>query len=213
MTDHEQDELFARLRDADPSSTLPPADPARVARLLEDAMSHDTLTESRGTGTRNRSPLTWLVAAAAVVLIAAAGVFALLPRGTDPAPSSAGPDPTVSEPTVVELTMSGTAAGRCMMPSARVLRTAAYAFDGTVTGIDGGIATLEVNRWYAGGDSDLVEVDQASTDDNALILAPVFAQDGRFLVAGTQDGSVMVCGFSGPHTPELAALYATAFGA
>jgi hypothetical protein len=63
MTDHdERDELFARLRDADPAAALPPADPDRVARLLEDAMSHDTMTESRETGTRGRSPLTWLAA-------------------------------------------------------------------------------------------------------------------------------------------------------
>ncbi|HEX6150831.1 hypothetical protein [Nocardioides sp.] len=217
MTDRERDELFVRLRDADPSSSLPPADPAGVARLLEDAMSHDTMTETRGTGTRGRSPLTWLVAAAAVALIVAAGVFALLPRGGDQ-PSVASPDPTASdptasEPTVTELTMPAAAAGRCMVPTAQMLGSAAYAFDGTVTGIDAGVVTLEVDRWYAGGESDLVQVDQASADLNALTLAPIFEAGGRFLVAGTEDGSVMVCGFSGPYTAELADLYTKAFAA
>ena len=43
MTDHgPDDELLARLRAADPAASLPPADPDRVARLLEDTMSHDT---------------------------------------------------------------------------------------------------------------------------------------------------------------------------
>jgi hypothetical protein len=214
MTDHEHDErgeLFARLRDADPASSLPPADPDRVARLLEDAMSHDTLTESRETGTRNRSPLTWLVAAAAVALIAAAGAFAFMPRGTDPASPTAGSEPSASEPTVTELTMPAAAAGRCMVPNVEVLRSAAYAFDGTVTAIDEGLVTLEVGQWFAGGGTNLVEVDQASADLNALIGAPTFTDDERFLVAGTRDGSVMVCGFSGPYAADLAALYAQAF--
>lgn len=208
MTDHdERDELFARLRDADPAATLPPADPDRVARLLEDAMSHDTMTESRETGTRGRSPLTWLVAAAAVALIAAAGAFAFLPRGSDPAPP-----PTAADPTVTELTMPDATAGRCMVPSAETLTNAAYAFDGTVTAIENDTATLEVDRWYAGDETDLVEVDQSSSDLGSLILAPVFEEGQRFLVAGTDDGSVMVCGFSAPYSADLAALYAEAFG-
>ena len=41
MTDSTDDELLARLRAADPAASLPPADPSRVARLLEDTMSHD----------------------------------------------------------------------------------------------------------------------------------------------------------------------------
>jgi hypothetical protein len=209
MTDHdERDELFARLRDADPAAALPPADPHRVARLLEDAMSHDTMTESRETGTRGRSPLTWLVAAAAVALIAAAGGFALLSRHSDPVPP-----PTAAEPTVTELTMPETSSGRCMVPSADVLKGAAYAFDGTVIAIENDTATLEVDQWYAGDQTDQVDVDQSGSDLSSLILAPVFEEGQRFLVAGTQDGSVIVCGFSAPYSADLADLYAEAFGA
>ena len=47
MTD---DELQVRLRAADPAASLPPADPSRVARLLEDTMSEDPSAESRATG-------------------------------------------------------------------------------------------------------------------------------------------------------------------
>jgi hypothetical protein len=209
MTEHdERDELFARLRDADPAAALPPADPDRVARLLEDAMSHDTMTESRETGTRGRSPLTWLVAAAAVALIAAAGGFAVLSRDSDPEPP-----PTAAEPTVTELTMPETSSGRCMVPSAEVLKGAAYAFDGTVIAIENDTATLEVDQWYAGDQTDQVDVDQSGSDLSSLILAPVFEEGQRFLVAGTQDGSVIVCGFSAPYSADLADLYAEAFGA
>ena len=89
MTDHDRDagwdaepELRDRLRAVDPAASLPPADPTRVARLLEDTMSHPVDTEVatpvRKTGTRGRGPLTWLVAAAAIALIAGAGLFGLL---------------------------------------------------------------------------------------------------------------------------------------
>ena len=78
----EHDELRARLRAADPASSLPRPDPDRVARLLEDTMSHPQTPESGADGTRQRSPLTWLAAAAAVVIIA--GVRRL--RGHEPHP-------------------------------------------------------------------------------------------------------------------------------
>src|SRR3954467_4892506 len=89
--DHDaDDDLRARMSAADPASSLPPADPDRVTHLLEAAMSETTTQtpESRENGTRGRSPLTWLVAAAAVVLIAAAGVFGLVNRGHDTAPTA-----------------------------------------------------------------------------------------------------------------------------
>src|SRR5215218_2712059 len=96
MTDVHDDELRARLHASDPAGSLPPAAPHEVARLLEDVMATELTTENRETGTRNRGPLTWLVAAAAVVVIAGvafAGVRALTgddapPTATDPAPAT-----------------------------------------------------------------------------------------------------------------------------
>lgn len=209
MTD---DELFDRLHAADPAAALPPADPDRVARLLEDAMTDDTLTESRETGTHHRSPLTWLVAAAAVVLIAAAGAFALLNTGDDTTPPTAGGDPAAPESTVTELTMPGATAGRCMVPNAKLLAQAAYAVDADAVSVADGVVTLDATEWYAGTPTDQVEVDQSSADMQALIGATEFEEGQRYLVAGTEGGQVMVCGFSGPHTDTLAALYSEAFG-
>jgi len=219
MTDHEPgDELFARLRDSDPAASLPAADPDRVARLLEDAMSHDTehdtVTESRGTGTHDRSPLTWLVAAAAVVLIAAAGAFTFTDRGDDPTtPPTAGSEPSAEPtPSVTDLTMPGAAPGRCMVPNAELLSGAAYAVDAEAVSIAGGVVTLEATEWFAGDPTGLVRVDQGSADMQALIGATGFEEGERYLVAGTDNGQVMVCGFSGPYAAELAALYSEAFG-
>ena len=82
-------ELQTRLRAADPASSLPPADPDRLAQLLEAAMS-DTTTRApsparRAPAAAARSP-GWC-AAAAVVLIAAAGIFGMAQRdhGSSPA--------------------------------------------------------------------------------------------------------------------------------
>lgn len=213
MTSHgTDDDLFARLRDADPAASLPAADPDRVARLLEDAMSHDTqpdaVTESRVTGTRGRSPLTWLVAAAAVVVIAATGLLTFLDLGGDPTVPSAGDGPS----TVTALTVPEATAGRCMVPDAGLLSGAAYAVDADAVSISHGVVTLDATEWYAGEPTDRVEVEQSSGDMQRLIGATEFEVGQRYLLAGTDSGQVMVCGFSGPYTDKLAALYSQAFG-
>jgi len=210
--DVDEDELLARLRDADPAASLPPADADRVDRFLEDAMGHDTqtgTTEHRGTGARGRSPLTWLVAAAAVVLIAAAGVSTLVGDGDE----GLGTPPPGGEadPSVTTLTMPDGAPGRCMVPNAQALSNAEYAVDAEVASVEGGTAVLEPTEWYAGDPTDQVEVDAGSTDLRAMLGAPRFEEGQRYLVAGTGDGRVMVCGFSGPYDAGLAALYAEAF--
>lgn len=172
-------------------------------------MGHDTMTESRETGARDRSPLTWLVAAAAVVLIAGVGVFALLDRdddGTQPPPAAQG------EPSVTELAMPASGAGRCMVPNAQALSRAEVAVEAVVVSAQSGVVTLDVSRWYAGEPTDEVQVDQAGADLRNLLLAPEFEDGGRYLVAGSADGDVMVCGFSGEYTDDLAAMYAEAFG-
>ena len=204
------DELFARMAAADPAASLPPAGPDRVSRLLEDAMSHDELTESRDTGPRHRSPLTWVVAAAAVVLIAAAGVFALAGRGSSPTtPPVAGEE---REPVVLALSVpEGAGAGRCMVPNAEVLGGASVAFDGEVVEVADSQVTLVPSDFYAGGPADEVTVDQASVSMQDLVGAVPFEEGQRYLVAADA-GEVMVCGFSGAYDAQLADLYAEAFG-
>ena len=57
-------------------------------------MSTELTTENRETGTRDRSPLTWLVAAAAyAVIIAGIGVFALVGHDEDPTRRLRRPQP------------------------------------------------------------------------------------------------------------------------
>src|SRR4051812_15806293 len=115
MTD---DELRARIRAADPAADLPPADQARAHRLVADVMSTELTSENRQTGTRGRSPLTWAVAAVAVVVIGAGAAFALLSRQDQPSDTPAA----VADRTVTELRApAGEQAARCMVPNAEVL--------------------------------------------------------------------------------------------
>ncbi|MBO0844446.1 MAG: hypothetical protein J2P22_03405 [Nocardioides sp.] len=207
MSDHDErddTELLTRLRAADPASSLPPADPHRVAHLVEAAMS-DTGTRasgSRESGTRNRSPLTWLVAAAAVVLIGAAVVFGLVNRGDDTPPSAGGP-----------LTQLGYQqhAGRCMLPNVAVLRRQTVAFRGTLTSLEDGTATFDVTRWYAGGPTDVAKVAASPTALDDLVRAARLRVGEEYLVSAT-GGTVTSCGFTGPASGHLQDLYAQAFG-
>ncbi len=205
MTDREPDqELLARLRVADPASSLPTADPDRVAELLEAAMS-DTATrthESRETGTHDRSPLTWLVAAAAVVLIAGAGIIGLAQRDHGSTPVAQG-----------SVTQLGYAppAGRCVTPDAGVLQAQTVAFRGTLVSVVDGTATFDVSHWYAGGPTDLAKVTAAPPSMSELTRAADLEPGSDYLVAAS-DGRVTGCGFTGPVTGQLQQLYDRAFG-
>lgn len=208
MTDAHDDELRARLQASDPASSLPPADPERTARLLEDVMSTELTTENRETGTHDRSPLTWLVAAAAVLIIAGIGIFAVIGHDDDPA----APPTAADDKTVTELSAPSPAAysARCMVPNAETLAQQSVAFDGTVTTLADGVVTLSVGHWYAGGPTDLVRVQAPPDQLQELVGAVKFQEGQRYLVSAT-NGQVTVCGFSAPYSSDLAALYAQAF--
>ncbi|MDF1604872.1 hypothetical protein [Nocardioides sp. YIM 152315] len=206
MTD---DELLARLRAADPATSLPPADPEGTARLVEDVMSTELTTENRETGTRQRSPLTWAVAAAAVLVIAGAGFLGLRAVTDD---GSAPTDAGQAAPSATHLTVSDdVGAGKCMVPTADVLGRADVAFDGTVTAVDGDLVTLTPTHWYAGDPTDEVTVTAPSVQMQRVASAVSFEQGGRYLVSAVDD-QVSLCGFSAAYDDDLAAVYQQAFG-
>lgn len=224
LNDGNDDELRQRLRAQDPAASLPPADPSRVARQLEDVMDADLTTEDRehhpdhpdhedrSTGTRDRSPLTWLVGAAAV-LIAGVGVAVLLNDEPDSAsPPSASPSAPAAdpEPIVTRLEAPTPSAAKCMVPDVAVVAQAEVAFAGTVDQVSGEVITLAPDRFYAGAATDVVEVRSSPELLQALVGAVDFQQGERYLVSAS-DGAVRVCGLSGPFTPDLEALYVAAF--
>ena len=82
--------------------------------------------------------------------------------------------------------------------------------DATVESISGGVVTLSPTRFYAGEETDLVTVSEPSGDLQMLLAGVEFEEGGRYLVSAT-DGQVTLCGFSGPYTERLAAVYDEAF--
>ena len=208
------DELRARLRRADPAAELPPADPADVDHLLHRVVDADL----RETGTRRRNALTWLVAAAAVVVIATGAVLWVNESNkghsdggllADPSTTTATPAPN----TTSELTVAASGGGRCIMPTPELLAAKPIAFEGTVVGVADGVATIRPTEVYAGEVADQVTVRGAVAPDTGPTVEgdPEFVTGQVYLVAAS-GAQVIGCGLSGPVTPQLRALYDQAFG-
>lgn len=191
------DELRARLQAADPARHDAPAT-SWIDELVEAAVSG---TEQETAKRRNG----WVLGAAAAAVVAALGVGAVaLTSGDDDGGSN---DP---QTTLALKAPPGGAMQSCVMFSVDFLRPMSTAFDGTVSGIEGQTVTLDVNRWYKGGDADVVEV--KNFDTSMTSLDGLDFEDGkRYLVTAT-DGQVNVCGFSAEYSDEMAAAYAEAFG-
>jgi|GEM_PF-1047226 len=215
------DALRARLAAVDPAASLSAADPAGVARLLEDTMSQTP--ETRSDHLHHRSRLTWMIAAAAVAVIVGGVAFAI-GTGDDNGPALAGDAPTVIDPsaslsspageesvTDLTITANGTS-GRCLTPEAapQVVSSQSLVVDATVESISAGVVTLAPTRFYTGEETDLVTVSEPSGDLQLLLAGVEFEEGGRYLVSAT-DGQVTLCGFSGPYSERLAAVYDDAF--
>ena len=101
----------------------------------------------------------------------------------------------------------------CMQVTPETLRDASeVAFEGTVTQLDGQVATLSVDRWFAGEEVDEVVVTGPTENETALLGSVVFEDGGHYLISAG-DGEVRSCGLSGEASDaNLAALYDAAFG-
>lgn len=108
------------------------------------------------------------------------------------------------------LTADASTAGKCAMPSAEVLSTFDTAFEGTVTSVEDGTATLEVDQWYAGGEASTVTVEAPGGSLDDLLMAVDFQEGQTYLVSADGD-RVTLCGFTAETSPELEAMYAQAF--
>jgi hypothetical protein len=154
---------------------------------------------------------------ALVALVALVATTGLAACGSDAEPGSSADEGTSSETTTetsaqpVELTADPSAAGKCAAPNADTLASFDTAFAGTVTSLEEGTATLDVEEWYAGGDgSDAVTVTTPSNSLQDLLMAVDFQEGKSYLVSAT-DGRVTLCGFTAEQNPELQALYDEAF--
>jgi hypothetical protein len=221
------DELRALLRSADPVDSLPPANAAAVAHLLEDIMSADLEVRpvaphdgTRSTGTHGRNRLTWLVAAAAAAMIAGVGGVAIAGLSGDDNPAPQASDHRTTTPGSTEgapvagVTTKLTAKapqGRCAVPNATLLAQYDQAFQGTVTAINGDTVTFQATEVFNGEVGETVQVAATPADMQSLVSAVNFQVGGTYLVSAF-GGSVSTCpGFSGPASGDVQSLYSEAF--
>ena len=206
---HPDDDLRARLARLDPAGDLPvdPVSSPRAAASVERAMQTlEPPATSSGPSRARPSRRTRLLAAAAGVGSAAAVTAGVLFTGGGEEPRPA------EEPTtlVLDLPASDTMAS-CAIFDVAMLAEMSPAFAGTVVEADSDSVLLEVDRWYAGGGADRVELAARGGDAVALGYGVDFAQGERYLVTAAQ-GTVNGCGYSGPATPEFERSFDQAFG-
>ncbi|MEO5662562.1 MAG: hypothetical protein ABIR39_04690 [Nocardioides sp.] len=145
--------------------------------------------------------------AATVVLVG--GLLAGCGSAADPEAGEGAS--TTTEPTTLELTVPAEAAGRCMPPNVDNLQAQDTAFEGVVTAVADGTATLDVTESLKGADGvGTATVAAPDADLQALLIAVDFQQGETYLVSSL-DGEVSVCGLSGPKDDLLTGLYAEAY--
>ncbi len=187
---------FDQLRAADPvhGAPVPSESQARVwARIQEVTMATPTSADER----RQNWTLGFGVAAIAVFF-----AWALLVRGpASPAPQVGGVDSGGAA--------GGGAAGICLAYSVEELANRDFAFDGTVTAVDGDQVTFTVNEVFIGELPGSVTLTAPDTSQTSLEGGTELVPGERYLVSG-DDGIVWGCGFTQPYSDTLAAEWATA---
>lgn len=199
------EDLHDRLRRIDPLPDDVPVDHITggdAQDLLEEIMD----TEDTKTGAPRRT-----IAIAALAAIAACVVaVALLVGGGDEggsgdeAPVAAGPplELTTPDPGIMST---------CMAIDATTLGAMEMAFRATPVSIDGDQVLLDVDEWYVGGDAEQVALTAPATA--TISIEGVELVVGEPFLVTAAEGVVNGCGFSGPATPELQAIFDEAFPA
>jgi hypothetical protein len=210
----ESDDLWSRLARVDPArNSLVPVESHPAPELMERIMTTPVLPDPTVTGqpTAKPSRLPRMVAAAAAVLVLAGGTVVALNQGGSSSPGSSRPG---KRPTSVTLTLpggGGLSSNSCLRFDTKILAGMSPAFAGTVTDVSGGQATLNVDRWYAGGTADQVVLTVPSGVTSVAIDGGIDLEKGkRYLITAAQ-GTVNGCGYSGPATPDFEKSFDEAF--
>ncbi len=103
----------------------------------------------------------------------------------------------------------GNAMASCLAFDPAFLAEMPIAFEGTATAVGDDRVTLEVDRWFKGGDAE--EVALVAPAGLEALIAGIDFQEGTSYLISASDGSVNYCGYSGEVTPELTAGFGAAF--
>ena len=182
---------FDELRNADPvhGAPAPSESKARVwARIQEATMETPTRADER------RQNWTLAIGVAAIAVFFA---WALFVRGpASPAPQVGGGD-------------GGGGMGICIAYSLDELAMRDFAFDGTVTAVDGDQVTFTVNESFIGDLSGSVTLTAPDTSQTSLEGGIELVQGERYLVSGDEN-IVWGCGFTQAYSDSAAAEWASA---
>jgi hypothetical protein len=138
--------------------------------------------------------------------VMAAAAIALLVFG----PRAGGPGPSPSDGGIAG---GGGGTAMCIRFDLELLAQQEFAFDGTVTAIDGESVTFKVGKWYRGPDGASVTLTQVGQGGGAVMegILVDFQVGSRYLVSGA--GNVITgCGYSQAWDASAAADWASAFG-
>ncbi|MDX1449245.1 MAG: hypothetical protein R3246_09300 [Acidimicrobiia bacterium] len=147
---------------------------------------------------RTRNRLVAAVAAAVAVAVLGFGLAGGLGSGDDPAP-------------LVLTANGGDVLASCLPFDVEILKGMSPAFGGVVVELTDSVVTIEVDRWFTGGDAEVVQIEYTPGME-ALIGTPNLEVGQRYLITAS-DGVINGCGYSGLATPEYEAAFEQAFGA
>lgn len=196
--EHDDNQVVAWMRDADPVSDLAPLPSWQLERLKETAMTTPTTTPAPVKSRRRLITVAGISAAAAAAIIG--GVLI------------AGPNTTPGGGAVTALSVpdAGGPAAMCAEVTPQALESSTLAFRGTVTSIRDGLVTFRVDEVFTGDLEQAVTVPQGDPDTQVDGAAPVF-QDGTTYLVSTTDDVIRTCGQTGEETAALDTLYSQAF--
>lgn len=144
---------------------------------------------------------------ALVLAIGALVAIVAFATGDDPDQPDTGASPDAAP---LELALPGSdLMASCLPLEAELMSTMSPAFAATAVAVEGELVTLDVDRWYAGDGPDTVVL-RAQHGAEALIQGFDFELGGQYLITAAE-GTVNFCGYSGPATPELQAVFDQAF--
>lgn len=200
------DPLEQRLRAADPAPASAPIDrpDSDRARNLVEGIMNDLPNDDYAVVSLDSPPRSnrfrWIAAAAAVAVVVGGAVA--VSQNTDDADGGV--------PLALSLAAEDSMA-MCMEVTPDSLAAASQvAFEGTVASIDGDVATLDVDRWFAGEETSEVTVTSPDPSMAALLGGVELETGARYLISAA-DGMVLSCGLSGPSEPNLTAIFEAAF--
>ncbi|NII52161.1 hypothetical protein [Frigoribacterium endophyticum] len=194
--EHDDNQVIAWMRDADPVSDLTPLPAWQLERLKETAMTTTTTTPAPARNRRRLFAVAGISAAAAAAIIG--GVVLT------------GPGSTGGGVTALSAPAAGGPAAMCAEVTPEALASSTLAFRGTVTSTADGLVTFRVDDVFTGDVEQTVTVSQGDSDVPVDGAAPVFEDGGTYLVSTTEN-VIQSCGLTGEDSPELSSLYDQAF--